>query len=252
MSFSLKVSGMKKKKGNTFKQGIDPRTIPTYGISEAAQYLRIPRTTVRDWVNGRSVKQNGQTKQTKPVVQVTASEPRLLSFINLVEIHVLDAIRRQHNISLEKVRKAISFLQKQFPSQHPLADHQFETNGINLFIEKYGKLIDITREGQLEIRDFMQAHLKRVERDAQGIPQKLYPFTRKRAFRPGESEPTSIVIDPRISFGRPSIVGTGIPTSIIAERYKAGESIEDLADDYGLKPLQIQEAIRSELTIEAA
>ncbi len=243
---------MKKKKGNSFNQSLDPRTIPTYGISEAAQYLRIPRTTVRDWVNGRSVKQNGQAKRTKPVVQATASEPRLLSFINLVEIHVLDAIRRQHNISLEKVRKAMSFLQKQFPSQHPLAEHQFETNGINLFIEKYGKLIDITREGQLEIKDFMKAHLKRIERDAQGIPQKLYPFTRKRAFRPGESEPISIVIDPRISFGRPSIVGTGIPTSIIAERYKAGESIEDLAEDYGLKPLQIQEAIRSELTVEAA
>ena len=61
-----------------------------------------------------------------------------------------------------------------------------------------------------------------------------------------------MVIDPRVSFGRPSIIGTGIPTSIIAERYKAGESVEDLADDYGLQPLQIQEAIRSELTVEAA
>ena len=98
----------------------------------------------------------------------------------------------------------------------------------------------------------MEAHLKRIERDAQGIPQKLYPFTHKRLFRPGEVEPRAVVIDPRVSFGRPIIVGTGIPTAIIAERYKAGESVEDLADDYGLESLQIQEAIRTELWVEAA
>jgi len=104
----------------------------------------------------------------------------------------------------------------------------------------------------LAIKEIMKAHLQRIEWDAQGIPQKLYPFTHKRIFRPGESEPRAVVIDPRVSYGRPSIVGTGIPTSIIAERYKAGESIEELAKDYGLQPLQIQEAIRSELAIEAA
>lgn len=243
---------MPKRKEGVPNKILDPREIPTYGLSEAAQYLRIPRTTIRDWVTGRSLRDEAVTRRSQPIIPVPKSTPRLLSFINLVEVHVLDAIRRQHNISLEKVRKAIQFLQKQFPSKHPLVDHNFETNGINLFIEKYGQLIAITQEGQLAMKDIMKAHLKRIERDAQGIPQKLYPFTHKRAFRPGEIEPTSVVIDPRVSFGRPSIVGTGIPTSIIAERYKAGESVEDLADDYGLQPLQIQEAIRSELTVEAA
>ena len=31
----------------------------------------------------------------------------LLSFINLVEAHVLDALRREHEVPLQKVRKAI-------------------------------------------------------------------------------------------------------------------------------------------------
>ncbi len=51
--------------------------------------------------------------------------------------------------------------------------------------------------------------------------------------------------------GRPVLVGTGIPTAILAERYKAGESIDELALDYGCDRLQIEEAIRCELRLVA-
>ncbi len=44
----------------------------------------------------------------------------------------------------------------------------------------------------------------------------------------------------------------GIPTAIIAERYKAGEAIGALADDYGRPTLEIEEAIRCELYTRAA
>jgi uncharacterized protein (DUF433 family) len=96
------------------------------------------------------------------------------------------------------------------------------------------------------------AHLQRIERDLNGIPVKLYPFTRKREIVEPQAEPMAVVIDPLISFGRPIIAGTGVPTAVVAERYKAGESIDDLADDYGIKRLDIEEAIRCELALEAA
>ena len=59
-------------------------------------------------------------------------------------------------------------------------------------------------------------------------------------------------MDPYLSFGRPVIEGMGIATAIIAERYKAGESIEELARDYECPLLAIQEAIRCELDTQAA
>jgi uncharacterized protein (DUF433 family) len=59
-------------------------------------------------------------------------------------------------------------------------------------------------------------------------------------------------MDPYVSFGRPVLAGTGITTAIIAERYKAGESIEELARDYDRVPHDIQEAIRCELDAKAA
>jgi uncharacterized protein (DUF433 family) len=66
------------------------------------------------------------------------------------------------------------------------------------------------------------------------------------------AEPKVIVIDPFITFGRPVLAGTGIPTAIVAERYKAGESIKELAQDYDLLPQAVQEAIRCELETTAA
>lgn len=60
-------------------------------------------------------------------------------------------------------------------------------------------------------------------------------------------EPRSIVIDPRVAFGRPVLAGTGIPTALVAERYKAGETMEDLAKDYERDRVDIEEAVRCEL-----
>lgn len=75
-----------------------------------------------------------------------------------------------------------------------------------------------------------------------------YPFTGKRS----PDEPKAVVIDPRISFGRPILAGSGIPTAIVAERYKAGESIDQLAENDAHKRLDIEEAVRCEIHVEAA
>lgn len=44
----------------------------------------------------------------------------------------------------------------------------------------------------------------------------------------------------------PNIPGTNVPTEAVAERFHAGESIEELAADYGLRADWIEQAIRLE------
>lgn len=61
-----------------------------------------------------------------------------------------------------------------------------------------------------------------------------------------------MVIDPFLSFGKPVLAGTGIPTGIIFHRFDVGESIAELADDYALSPEQLEEAIRYELPFRQA
>ncbi|MGH9863440.1 MAG: DUF433 domain-containing protein [Candidatus Acidiferrales bacterium] len=236
------------KRSFTLYGGRDPRRLPAYSIAEGAHYLRMPKATLRSWVVGRFYATEAGRRFFRPLIVPPDNGANLLSFMNLVEAHVLDAIRREHEIPLGKVRKALEYLKRQFPSQHPLADQRFETDGLDLFVEKYGQLINLSQGGQLAIRNLLQAHLRRVEWDESGFAVRLYPYTRKRE----PEEPKVVVIDPFVSFGRPILVGTGIPTSVIAERYKAGESIEQLAGDYGRKQLEIEEAIRCELQVEAA
>ncbi len=221
----------------------DPRQLPCYPISEVAQYLAVPAATIRYWSVGRG--------SYEPLIAVPSYAPTLLSFLNLIELHVLAAIRRKHGVKMQSVRKAIQYLADrsgcELEARHPLISRELETDGLDLFIDEYGRLINISQEGQTVIREVVRAALSRVERGPEGIPVKLYPFTRKAI----EDAPAMIVIDPRLSAGRPVIAGTGLATQIIAERYKAGESVGELAYDYGRAPEEIEEAIRCEVPLAA-
>ncbi len=228
--------------------GQDPRELPAYTITEAARYLRLPQATLRSWVAGRPYPTTAGERFFRPVIHLPQEGWPVLSFVNMVEAHVLDAIRRHENIALQKVRTAVAYLERHYDSRHPLAEHRFETNGLDLFIEKAGLLINLSQAGQLAMRDIVAGYLRRIERDVKGLPMRLYPFTRKR----DPDEPRAVVIDPFVSFGRPVLAGTGIATVVLAERFKAGESVEELAKDYGRTALDIQEALRCELPLEAA
>jgi hypothetical protein len=188
--------------------------VPSYGISETAHYLLVPPATVRSWVAGRRYPTKQGKKYFKPVVEIPEGPARILSFINLVEVHVLDAIRREHAVPLDKIRIAMKYLREHFGSQHPLAEERFATDGVDLFVDKYGELINVSRDGQLALKNLLQAHLRRIDRDPKGVALRLYPVTRKRS----NDEPRAIVIDPFVSFGRPVPAGTGIATSVVAER----------------------------------
>ncbi len=218
----------------------DLRYMPSYSVLETAFYLRLPVSTLRAWL--------GRQAGFEPLIYPASEKPLAVSYINLIEAYVLAAIRRRFTISMPKVRKAMDYVGREFQTDHPLADKEFETDGLHLFVREYGKLVNITKEGQLEFEEVVKEYLKRIERDPRGLPIKLYPFART-----GEpDEPKLIAINPKISFGRPVIANKGIPVDVIGERYKAGESINDLMLDYECEQKEIEEAIRFELYREAA
>ena len=215
----------------------DRREVASYTIPEACHYLNLAESTVRYWVTGKG----GEYKPV--IVPASKSIPTLLSFLNLVEVHVLGAMTREYEVKLPKVRSAVDFLKRKFKSAHPLINHDFATDGLSLFIEHFGKLINASEDGQIAIREVLAAALKRIEWDDKGLPIKLFPFTHSDI----KNSPRIIVIQPGLAFGLPVIAGTCIPTEIIAERYKAGDSVKELAVDYDRQETEIEEAIRCEL-----
>jgi uncharacterized protein (DUF433 family) len=238
---------MFERKKMAFRTSDDPRLVPAYTVAEAAHYLRMPEGTLRSWIVGRLYPVAGQSKRSRPLVHLDDPKKQYLSFINLVEAHVLAAIRRRHGVKLPKVRNALDYVRRQFRVEHPLINQAFQTDGLDLFVERYGKLINASREGQRAMKEIIGVYLKRIEWDAKGLPIKLYPFTRDtQAEAAPASDPRVVVMSPTISFGRLVIVGTGIPVSSIYERYKAGDSVADLARDFRLETSAIEEAIRCE------
>ena len=219
------------------------RELPAYSVAEVAHYLNLPRSTVRYWATGKD--------SSPALIEVADTEPVALSFLNLVELHVLAAIRRKHAVPMPKVRRAIDYLRENTQDEsdklHPLISKQLQTDGLDLFIEQYGRLVNISSAGQLAMRVIIEAALRRIERDRRGLPIKLYPFTRSNI----NDAPAMVVIDPSLSAGRPVITGTGLATEIIAERYKAGETVAELAEDYDREEAEIEEAIRCELRAAA-
>ena len=198
----------------------DSRERPAYTLAEAAHYLGVPVPTIRYWATGRD--------GCGSLIETPAHRPTLLSFLNVAELHVLAAVRRQHGVSMPKVRSAIDYLarhtRRAWDRRHPLISARLETDGLDLFMDQYGRLVSISQAGQTVMREVMTAALQRIERDDRGVPARLYPFTRNRI----DDAPVLVVIDPTLAGGRPVIAGTGLATGILAERYKAGESVEAL------------------------
>lgn len=222
--------------------GKDPRDIPSYSAGDAARCLNIPASTIRSWTVGYRYNVTDGQKKFEPVITAPIKKPLRLTFINLIEIHVLRAIRQHHHIDLAKVRTSLDYIDEAFKIAHPLAHQEFFTDGVDLFIKRYGDLINASNQRQTILKDAMLAHLERIEPDDQGLAIKLFPFTRNEE----QNNPKLIVIDPRIAFGRMVIAETGIPTDIIAERFVAGDSPAQLAHDYECDIAQIEEAIRCE------
>jgi len=226
------------------------RLTPAYPFGEAAHYLNLPKSTLRSWCLGQdNYDPHGEVRRFHPLIRLDGDDPREgLSFLNLVEAHVLTAIRRVHHIPLQCVREALTYVSKELHVERPLIDVSFQTNGIGLFVSMLTGVIDATERGQLEmVTAGFGENLKRIRRDLSHVPTKLFPFTRTT----GEDSMV-VEMDPTIAFGRPVIKGSATPTAVLADRFKAGDSIEALAEDLDLPSELIQDAIRCELMRDAA
>jgi uncharacterized protein (DUF433 family) len=210
-------------------QSLDLSNIPVYPFVDAARYLKIPVDTLRSWVRGRSYNTSQGKRYSEPLIELSSPEARELSFTNLVEAHVLRAIRVEHKIRLDQIRIALNYISLELKYEHPLVREDFlRTDGKSIYVEHLGRLLDASKNGQIAIRETLEIYLTRIEVDEKGIAARLFPFIHSKQ----RNDPKVIVIDPNISFGRPVIAGTRIPTGILADRARAGESANTLARDF--------------------
>lgn len=217
----------------------DLRDQPAYTLAEAARYLKVANATLRSWVVGRAYPRGDGQAHFRPLIHPPVKQPPTLSFWNLIEAHVLRSLRTDHGVSMDALRKAISYAEKELNIQRLLLSRELRTGAGRVLLERYGKLIDLSASGQIAMRKVFEEHLERVEWNEWEFPVRLYPFVSSGHPSSGRT----IAIDPNIAFGRPVIAKKGISTGAIVERIDAGEEMEALAADYDLGVPEIEEAL---------
>lgn len=221
----------------------DPREVPNYGPTQAARYLRMNVSTLRTWFFGRKYETAAGRSLFEPLIRPASEGPRLLSFNNLIEAHMLLALRRVHDVPMSAVREAVGVAAERLGVARLFLLDSLETAFGEVFIEHYGRVVHLRRTQQIALRDYFEAHLQRVTLDELSAPKEFFPFLRASTVFHGENGDRPISINPRLGFGQPVVAGTGVQTAVITERVNAGEDEESVASDYGMTRAQVRAAI---------
>lgn len=207
-------------------------TTPAYRLLEAARYARTTNGTIRNW----------ERLQGNRLTVVTGRrEGEALSYMQLIEVGVVARMRKA-KVTLDRIRAAREYLAEEFNSPFPFAQYRFKTDGKSLFMDydqivpaDKEKLLDVNERGQLAWTPILGDLLQEFEYDA-GLGTVL------RWKVAGVDNP--ILIDPRIAFGSPHV--GGIPTWVVRDRWRAGEGVGDIAEDYDLPIDLVTAALRFE------
>lgn len=200
--------------------------IPAYPVGEAARYAQVSAQTVVAW-----------HKSDKHRVLSKKQDRERLSYLQLIELAVVAAFR-QARIPLPSIRAARDYMKDELKSQHPFAEFEFKRFGKSLFTEvkESGrtKLLKVTQAGQLAWQEIVGPVLQEFEYEHEGVAIRWHVA--------GPSSP--IIIDPRLSFGAPTV--KGVPTWILKGRFDAGENDSAIAEDFGIDVKSVREALKFE------
>lgn len=159
----------------------------------------------------------------RPSIKIGAGKGsrREYSFKDLVQLKVAKRLREE-GISLQKIRKALEYLRKNFPNvKAPLAELRFLTNGVDIFVlTEDPKVILDALKGQFvfsfalgELIDGLKGSIKNLE-----VPREEKVFVGEREF--------TAILTPDLEDG-----GYTITCKEISAAISQGETIQEALDN---------------------
>ena len=111
-------------------EGMSPRDKPRYTLAQAARYLKIAPATLRSWVRGREYPRASGAGRSEPLIRAADR----LSFANLIEAHVLRALRVNHRVTMAAVREALAYAEREFRIERLLLSRELLAIPGNVFL----------------------------------------------------------------------------------------------------------------------
>src|SRR5665647_429273 len=213
-----------------------------YSYSDVDRLNGLTPGTGRRWLEG--YRRAGDFYE--PVLRLEPTGGDSVTWGEMVEARLLAEFRGQQ-VSLQRLRPAVVRLREEF-GQYPLAHARplLEVEGREL-VRRVQDEVSLDRQLQFVVvrNDQLMLDL-RAQRFSDAV---TYEDGVAVAFCPARRTPM-VLMDPRRSFGQPSV--RGVRTDVLAEDFRAGESLESLASLYDLELGQVDQAIRYEMISSAA
>lgn len=217
---------------------------PTYSIAQTGRLADMPRWTVRRYLKGYRYEvspERSSEKRFQPgVVEQSRPDIPYASFLDLIDLlFVKEFLRR--GFSLQFLRRALKEAKEYLGSRH-FARSVFWTSSHDIILQLpvEGHMIALMTGGQHAIPQIVSKLSDKLDFEEiteYGFVRRWYPLGKKG----------KIVIDPLISFGRPTLIGRGVATSNIYDLYLGENKSMPLTSEWFNIPIpEIKAAVHFE------
>lgn len=226
---------------------------PSYPITEISRLVGITRYRTRRWLKGYEYKYKGNGgkalfdgSQESLVNRGITKEIVYASFLELIDLLFVKEFVNA-GLSLPRIRKALDETRKRTGAIH-FASNKFITSGKDIVLEVSGNnpsMIVLLTGGQSAIPNIFERIGNRV--DYEKVTGMEYA---SRWFPEGRDG--MIVVDPQISFGRPTIIGRRVTTASVFELFKGeNKQFDSVSQWLDIPNAQVQAAVNYEYSLAA-
>jgi uncharacterized protein (DUF433 family) len=211
----------------------DPRVSRAlFTLREGAAYLDVALSTLHQWARPRDA---------APLLTIfpRAGRPATLPFVGLAEAFVLNALRRA-GVPMQRIRPAVALLSREIGLDHALASRRVYTDGAEVIYDYANHsddeaLLTVVRTGQEHLADVIRAYLQPITYGDDGWVERM----RLPAYAAA-----NVVVDPHRAFGQPVVTDGGARVEDLVDRFQAGDSAAEIADDFGVPLAGVEDVLR--------
>lgn len=205
-------------------------TTPLYRQIDVARIIAAETSTVHNWARGYTT---GSGVDQRPVLTGVAGGPGYtVSFLALTEAFVLNTFRKS-GLPLQRIRPAVEVLNREIGLEYALASERLVHDGAEILLrseDPHDDRLIVVRNKNAVFNEVVNDYLQQIDFGDFGYASRitLPQFTN-----------TEVTVTPTVNGGRPTLAARGIAVEDVLNRMRAGEPLNDVADDYGLDPTEV-------------